>query len=241
MAKPLLFDGYCCQGGAGAGYERAGWHTVGCDIDPKPLRHNPHECYQGDVLAVLDTLLNGGMWHGYRLSDFQAIHCSPPCQHESTLKSLVTHYYPALLAPTRDFLVKMHRATGIPWILENVATAAMHQGIEICGTALGLNVRRHRRFDSSHLLYGPGMCHHSPDNINVYGHSAWNYHKRTEEYRHWHRHNANQCPVPIAVAKIAFEAPWMTQHGLAECIPPAYTAFLGAQLLSAIGADSEVA
>lgn len=228
--RPLLLDLFCCEGGASAGYVRAGFEVLGVDIAPQ--KRYPYRFLQADALGFLQWLMDSGA-----IRQFAAVHASPPCQHESTLKSMVTHYYPDLLAPTRDALVKMGKETGIPWIVENVATAAMHQGIQICGTALGLNVRRHRRFDSSHLLYGPGRCKHDLDNINVYGHNAWNYRKRSEEYRHWHRHNANQCPVPKVVAATAFEAEWMTLHGLAECIPPAYTEFLGRQLLAVITSD----
>ena len=80
-----------------------------------------------------------------------AVHASAPSQEYSALKSMKTRKYPDLLKTTRDMLIR----SGVPWILENVYTAPMHQGVMICGTAMGLNVRRHRLFDSSHLLYPP--------------------------------------------------------------------------------------
>lgn len=224
MGKPLLLDLFCCEGGASAGYVRAGFDVLGIDITPQP--RYPYRFLQADALGLLSWLIDS-----HAIRQFAAIHASPPCQRYSTLKSMTTHQYADLLAPTRELLM----TSGLPWILENVATAPMHQGIEICGTALGLNVRRHRRFDSSHLLYGPGMCRHNPDNVNVYGHGAWNYRPRSDDPRikHWTR-KTQQCPLPVAAAKEAFEASWMTQHGLAECIPPAYTEFLGRQLLTVI-------
>ena len=227
MGKPLLLDLYCCEGGASAGYVRAGFDVVGVDIAPR--KRYPYRFIQADAEALLSWLIDSGA-----IRQFAAIHASPPCQEYSALKSLKTHQYPDLLAPTRDLLM----ASGLPWILENVATAPMQQGIEVCGTALGLNVRRHRRFDASHLLYGPGRCQHSLDNVNVYGHGAWNYRPRSDDPRtkHWTR-KTQQCPLPIAAAKAAFQAPWMTQHGLAECIPPAYTEFLGRQLMAVIETD----
>lgn len=76
MSKPRLLDLFCCAGGAGEGYRRAGFEIVGCDIQPQP--HNPHEFYQGDALEALDTLLAGDQWHGYWLRDFKGIHASPP-------------------------------------------------------------------------------------------------------------------------------------------------------------------
>src|SRR5579859_91095 len=156
-----LLDLFSGAGGAGEGYRRAGFHVVSCDIAQQP--HNPHEFYRGDALAVLDTLLAGETWHGYRLHDFAAIHASPPCQEYSALRPLTTRTYAALLPQMRELL----QASARLWILENVERAPMHQGVMICGTALGLNVRRHRLFDSSHFLYPPGPCRHRPENINV--------------------------------------------------------------------------
>ena len=224
MSKPVLLDLFCCEGGAAMGYHRAGFEVIGVDI--KPQKRYPFAFVQADALNYLAELVKSG-----RIRRFAAIHASPPCQEYSALKSLKTHTYPDLLAPTRDALM----ACGVPWIMENVATARMHHGVLICGTSLGLNVRRHRRFDSSHLLYPAGPCRHGPDNINVYGHNAWNYRPRSEEWRRtYKRTNAKQCPVPKAQAAVAFEAPWMSLHGLAECVPPAYTEWLGRQLIQIV-------
>lgn len=224
MQRPLLLDLFCCQGGASAGYVRAGFDVVGVDIAPQP--RYPFTFIQADAMTYLAEVIASGEIHR-----FAALHLSPPCQEYSALKSLKTRQYPDLLAAARDLAI----ASGLPWILENVATAPMAQGVMICGTALGLNVRRHRLFDSSHLLYGPGPCRHDLDDINVYGHNAWNYRPRSEQWkRTYTRTNAKQCPVPVAQAKVAFQADWMTLAGLAECIPPAYTAWLGRQLLATL-------
>ena len=245
MNKLLLFDGFCCAGGAGAGYERAGWHTVGCDIDPKPLRHNPHECYQGDVLAVLDTLLDGGMWHGYRLGDFQAFHCSPPCQDYSPATGWLRpgrtrKQHPRMIEPTRQRLI----ATDLPWVLENVRMALvdMLNPVMLCGTSLGLRVQRHRIFDSSHLLFAAGPCHHQPYDVSVRRQRCEYLGVRGEAHvmpSGEIRYRNLYCPLPEAKAAMGID--WMNGDELGEAVPPAYTEWLGRQLLTAIGADCEVA
>ena len=208
-----LLDLFCGAGGAAVGYARAGFEVVGVDL--KPQKRYPFEFHQGDALT-------------FPLEGFDVIHASPPCQEYSKLRSVKTHIYAAMLPEMRARLI----ASGLPWVLENVLGAPMTQGVLICGTALGLNVRRHRLFDCSHFLYPPGLCCHSLDNINVYGHSAWNYRKRSEEYRHWHRHTANQTPVSIMAARKAFGVPWMIRDEIAECVPPAYTEWIGRQLIA---------
>lgn len=215
-----MLDLFCGAGGAAMGYHRAGFdEIVGVDIMPQP--HYPFTFIQADAMT-------------FPLDGFNAIHASPPCQEYSALRNMKTHQYAAVLPQMRERLI----TAGVPWIMENVPQAPMLQSVMICGTALGIPVRRHRLFDSSHFLYPAGPCRHSLDDINVYGHGAWNYHQRGEKQSHWQRKASNQSPVGIAVARLAFDTPWMTQAETAECIPPAYTEWLGRQLISAIQAQA---
>src|SRR5579859_5140103 len=114
--RPWLLDLFAGAGGAGEGYRRAGFHVVSCDIALQ--KHNPHEFYQDDALAVLDMLLAGQEWHGYRLHDFQAIHASPPCQADSIATIYLRNrgkVYPRLIEPARERLQR----TGLPYVIEN--------------------------------------------------------------------------------------------------------------------------
>jgi site-specific DNA-cytosine methylase len=71
--KPRLLDLFCCAGGAGVGYARAGFEVVGVDIDPQP--HYPLPFIQTDAMALDPKFI----------ATFDAIHASPPCQSYSDL------------------------------------------------------------------------------------------------------------------------------------------------------------
>lgn len=244
MDKPVLLDLFCGAGGAGEGYARAGFRVVGCDRDPKPLRHNPHECYQGDALDVLNTLLVGGAWQGYRLRDFAAIHASPPCQDYSSGAHIsrarrVHPEYPRLLAPIRE---RLKAWDGIMWVMENVGGAAltdkeMDNPLRLCGTTFGLRVWRHRYFESNILLFGAGACHHQTGDVSV--------RRKRAEYigiqssatytdgKGRTRYRPKSCRFADAMAAMNIDWP-MSFSDLGEAIPPAYTAWIGAQLMSVV-------
>lgn len=66
--RPRLLDLFCCAGGAGTGYFRAGFDVVGVDLSPQ--QNYPFAFIRTDALK-LDTKF---------ISTFDAIHASPPCQ-----------------------------------------------------------------------------------------------------------------------------------------------------------------
>src|SRR5690348_9964130 len=99
MTRPKLLDLFCCAGGAGMGYHRAGFEVVGVDILPQP--HYPFEFIKGDVFELLPQL-----WFG-----FDVIHSSPKCQKWSTITKTGTRKeYPDQIAPLRE----MFRTYGKP-------------------------------------------------------------------------------------------------------------------------------
>ena len=140
--KFKLLDLFCCAGGAGIGYSRAGFEVVGVDIEPQP--NYPLTFIQADALN-LDRKFVGS---------FDAIHASPPCQSYSDLakRNGNADAWPRLIAPVRNMLIK----SGLPYVIENVDGAPLRNPIVLCGTMFpGLRVVRHRLFETSFLILHP--------------------------------------------------------------------------------------
>lgn len=213
--KPRLLDLFCGAGGCATGYHQAGFDVVGVDLKYQP--NFPFEFHQHDAL---DYLRNHG-------SSFDAIHASPPCQHHSSMKSMhnaKTHV--DLIPETRRLLRGIDR----PYVIENVIGAPMEFPSLLCGTMFGLGVegaelRRHRVFESDSLMLCP-KCRHSKNSvIGVYG----------EGVRDSRRKSDKTIPdFGVEQGRIAMGIDWMTLVELCQAIPPAYTQYLGKQLLNRV-------
>ena len=229
MTKRRILDLFCGAGGAGMGYHRAGFDVVGVDINPQP--RYMFAFHQQDAISVLHCLVNrGGSTFVHRdgrhefltLADFAAIHASPPCQRFSTMTADPDRH-PDLIGPIRDSLI----ATGLPYIIENVPQAPLVDPVTLCGSAFGLQVRRHRAFESNLPLVGT-ECFHAEQGrpVGVYG--------QHPDRRQYFRPDGTQRgtkATSLGHGRRAMGIDWMTWPELAESIPPAYTEFLGGQLL----------
>jgi DNA (cytosine-5)-methyltransferase 1 len=215
MSKLLLLDLFCGAGGCAKGYQDAGFYVVGVDTAPQP-HYCGDEFHQADALTVLDILLhpdNEWMgWYGYRLSHVAAIHASPPCQRYSICQNFLRQpqAYPDLLPAVRERL----RASGKPWVIENVPGAPMLSGLMLCGSMFGLGVLRHRYFEASFPLFAPGPCQHRGTvkggaYISVFGKGG----------RGFTKERGGQ----------AMGITWMTIDELRQAIPPVYTEWVGRQ------------
>jgi DNA (cytosine-5)-methyltransferase 1 len=146
----------------------------------------------------------------FPLDGFDAIHASPPCQHYAN----VTRWrgdpddHPDLIAPIRERLI----AAGNPWVIENIFEAPIRPDFVLCGSMFGLRVRRHRLFETSwgNPILQPPCSYH--------GRLLPFMHKGERAYA-----DAMGCT-------------WMTKEEAREAIPPAYTRFIGEQLLQHLGA-----
>lgn len=203
------------------GYYRAGFDVVGVDIAPQP--RYPFPFIQADVMVLDQRFLR---W-------FDAIHASPPCQGYTELRHAPgTVGAPKLIAQVRDMLDE----TGLPYIIENVEDAkwAMRDPVTLCGSMFGLGadgyqLRRHRLFESNVPISAPSPCEHRDPVIGVYGG-----HVRCRSAKHGGRLTKDFIGKDKpALAKEAMGMDWATMAQMSEAIPPAYTEWLGRQLIAA--------
>lgn len=201
---PRLLDLFCCQGGAGMGYHRAGFRVVGVDIAPQP--RYPFSFYHRDALNFLKT-------YGKR---FDAVHASPPCQAFTNAQKIRGNRHPDLLAPVRELLLDL----GKPYVIENVPQAPLKNPAELCGAMFGLRTYRHRLFETNWDLVAPEHPKHTARTTKM-GRSPV-----PGEFMHVVGNFSG-----VEAAKEAMGIDWMTRDGLRESIPPAYTEHIGRQLL----------
>ncbi len=135
-------DLFCCGGGASAGLVAAGFDVVGVDLEPQP--DYPYEFVQGDALA-------------FPTDGFDFVWASPPCQGFTAYKRRKGHVKPRpnLIPATRAKL----KASRLPYVIENVVGAPLDNPIMLCGSSFGLDVRRHRLFETSYPV-APPPCDH---------------------------------------------------------------------------------
>ena len=208
-----LLDLYCCAGGAGMGYHQAGFEVTGVDIKPQP--HYPFPFIKADALQYFTD--------NHYL--FDAFHASPPCQKYSAgaAKWGTSDNHPDLIGPTRKLLI----FTGKPYVIENIMPAGklLINPIMLCGTMFNLGVFRHRLFEVNFPLLVP--CHPGHNGLisdgkycTVTGHAGG-----SSKRDGWKNGNTEDWRKAMGID-------WMTGNELKEAIPPAYTKFIGEQLMN---------
>ena len=182
---------------------------VGVDIEPQP--NYPFEFHQADAMT-------------FPLDGFDVVHASPPCQSFTAYRRRgdgVGDGYPNLIPQVRELL----QATGLPYVIENVGGAPLENPTMLCGSSFGLDVRRHRFFESNVALLAP-PCNHSWQTPRFPQATNRTNLRRTVEVGVWR--------IPLETQQQAMGIDWMNLRELSEAIPPAYTEHIGSQLLEAV-------
>jgi DNA (cytosine-5)-methyltransferase 1 len=201
--------------------------VTGIDIRPQPR-------YAGDAFIEADALEYLAEY-GH---EYDVIHASPPCQAFTQMsaryrgKGGPTDDHSNLLTPTRELLATFRQ----PWIVENVQGAKwkMQATVVLHGGMFGLGVHRPRLFESNVLLLAP-PGHRTLFPIGVYG-------ARPDGRTTWrYRNNGNmkgksliRAAKSIEEAREVMGIDWMDWNEIKEAVPPAYTEYLGRQLLAAL-------
>lgn len=220
--KPRLLDLFCCAGGAGMGYFLAGFDVVGVDI--RNQLNYPFPFVKDDAINYLTK----------NIHNYDVIHASPPCQayskHVKSKSSKWNHTLgidePKLIAELKKILAN----TGKPYIIENVtgARGEMREDLLLCGVMFGLPIARHRIFEISIGI-------NQPQHIKCRG-IAKQYSKiKGWAYRDMSVTGKGRNAGTSDRWKEILGINWnMTQHELAESIPPAYTEYIGTEIIKVI-------
>lgn len=194
------------------GLHRAGFDVEGWDI--RPQKNYPFKFNLGNALEA-------------DLSEFDCAWASPPCQSYAITNNIWKKpegHYPDLVAPTR---VKLMSA-GIPWIIENVPGAPLINPLTLCGRMFGLRVYRHRLFESSEFILAPP--HHSHSERASYGRTP-----KGDEFFTISGHFGD-----VEGGRKAMGIDWMTREELSQSIPPAYSEYLGREMMKIILATRRI-
>jgi DNA (cytosine-5)-methyltransferase 1 len=206
--KPRLLDLFCGAGGAGRGYELAGFTVMGVDNIRQPYHHGEY------ILADIRKLPDAGGAKFLR-DNFDAVHASPPCQAHTKLKNMTKRNYVDLIPYTREML----QESGLPYVIENVPGAPLVNPILLCGTMFNLKVKRHRIFESNvYMVPQPDAC--------------WIGGVRDGMY-HSFLHDGGPLSNQRAY-RDAMGCDWMSVEASRQAIPPAYTKWIGEKLLRAL-------
>ena len=227
-------DLFCGAGGATMGLMRAGFEVTGIDNNRKLGKRYPGVFVCADAFNPPVEL-----W------DFDFIWSSPPCQRFSVGSKATrsNHKHHDLIKEIRALL----RASGVPYVIENVPQAPIRPDIVLTGAMFDLSVTRRRHFECSgwpppfSLLIQDWRRSTRGELAVVAGHSGANRpHKRCS----WRELSEDEKRPIIEANSLenwqkAMGIDWMaTRKELAESIPPAYSKYIASAFLESVGLES---
>jgi DNA (cytosine-5)-methyltransferase 1 len=145
------------------------------------------------------------------LDGYDVIHASPVCLTFANVTNWRGNQddHPDTLTPTLARFAGL-AGTGVQWVVENVPEAPLRADVILCGSQFGLPIKRHRIFQTSWDAFDlmPPCQHHRLLPFM---------HKGERAYA-----DAMGCT-------------WMSNVEARQAIPPAYTEYIGGQLLAVVG------
>lgn len=242
MSRPRALDLFGGEGLTALGYARAGFHVTTVENDPERIanhvRHPHVTVVEGDATT-------------YPLDGYHVVTASPPCTDHSEQAGVAELVRGAtagtgwMLDHTLRRVREWAADTGGLYVVENVegAKAAMDSPLVLCGTMFdlgdgGWHLERHRMFASNAPLMAPGphLCRTPAIRgriIGVYGELAVN-----DRACGGRRRPGGDVRAGVERARRLMGAPWASPRGLSLGVPPAYTEFIGEQLLAALAVSA---
>ena len=202
MKRPKLLDLYCGEGGASMGYHRAGFQVTGVD-------HLKKKRYPFKFIRYAAIKFLADHWHEY-----DAIHMSPPCQKYSPANAHDT----TNCSNDLELLLMICGYITIPWVIENVPNSPLPKTIALFGPQFKLDIIRKRIFYSNIMLFEPEAVKQKK-----------RYYPGKEIFT---IAGAGGKGNTVSAWSAAIKINWMTREGLRQSIPPAYTEFIGNQLIT---------
>lgn len=215
-----VLDLFCGAGGASMGYRRAwpGAEITGVDIAEQP--NYPFAFVRADALT-------------YPVDEFDFVHASPPCQAYTTMSNRwrgsggAADSHDSLIGAVRSRLRESR------YVIENVPGARSEMDgltVTLTGGMFGLGVHRPRIFESFRPIMAPPRAPSPTGVIGVYG--------SLDGRRLYTRKDGTELRAAASLeqASRAMDIDWMNWLELREAIPPAYTEFIGNQLLARMDA-----
>ncbi len=266
--KPIALDICCREGGATKGLQRAGFHVIGVDIEPRK-NYPGDEFWQGDGIQALTALAGIGAVH-FREAGWitpALIWQSYPCQNRNTATASNrargwTDDHPDLVPIGRELSERI----GIPYVLEQPTASikdTIRHDLVLCmdmfkGELPPPWVQKHRSFEFGHwpgmlptqpthpigLVRGPSMRHFPAPA----GHAGY-----IRGHRHGVVRGGDEAPYVAGYGKGGGKGKvWELRHAmgidwmddlfdLCEAIPPVFAEYIGRSILPRLGDENRCA
>ncbi|EYT61548.1 hypothetical protein D514_0102260 [Microbacterium sp. UCD-TDU] len=160
---------------------------------------------------------------------FQAWHASPPCQAHTNAQKIQGRFHLDLIPPTRRMFEEANAyrmrngVEPVPYVIENVPGSPLVDPVELCGAMFGLETYRHRLFETNWDLASQAHPVHVARTTKM-GRAPVG-----GEYMHIVGNFSG-----VDRGRKVMGMPWANRDGLREAIPPAYTQYIGRQLIQHI-------